>query len=129
MKKKTYVDNNGYLRFTGSKKLVHRWVAYSRIYKPNRYKYFGGFSRYQVHHIDGNKLNNNVSNLRIVTKREHEDTHRIEMDGSRLNKGRSPWVAILATIYVLSPIDLLPLFPLDDLIVIGLAIWYYVRKK
>ena len=30
---KTYKDKNGYLRFNNSNKLVHRWVAYQKIYK------------------------------------------------------------------------------------------------
>ena len=31
-----------------------------------------------VHHIDGNKLNNDPSNLQIMTKAEHVKLHRIE---------------------------------------------------
>lgn len=28
-----------------------------------------------VHHIDGNGLNNNINNLEVMTKREHQITH------------------------------------------------------
>ena len=30
----------------------------------------------QVHHLDGNKLNNNINNLMVVTKREHQFIHK-----------------------------------------------------
>ena len=32
---------------------------------------------YVVHHIDGNKRNNKISNLQILTKKEHEKIHGI----------------------------------------------------
>ena len=65
---KTYIDKNGYRRFSSSHKLVHRWVAR---------KTFGrrALGRKQVHHIDGNKLNNNPDNLKIVSRYEHEKIH------------------------------------------------------
>lgn len=31
-----------------------------------------------VHHIDGNKLNNNIENLKIMTRGEHSKLHRLE---------------------------------------------------
>jgi len=66
--KKTYTDYNGYLRFTDSDILVHRWVAVKkkgRNLKPDEV----------VHHIDGNKKNNNPKNLLICTQEEHERLH------------------------------------------------------
>jgi len=72
---KTYIDENGYFRFNDSDELVHRWVAYKKIYKKGNYSM--PFSSYIVHHKDGNKLNNAVSNLQIVTQDEHEEIHNI----------------------------------------------------
>ena len=69
MLKKTYKDNNGYLRFNDTNKLVHRWVAEKNIgrkLKPNEI----------VHHIDGNKLNNSSENLQIFSSQdEHQKLH------------------------------------------------------
>lgn len=65
---KTYIDKNGYRRFSDSHKLVHRWVAEKKGSKPLGY----GF---QVHHKDGKKLNNNPENLEWVTRRKHIEKH------------------------------------------------------
>jgi len=75
MGEKTYLDKNGYLRFNDSGNLVHRWVAYNKIYKPRKRKY-------QVHHKDGNKLNNNYLNLQIVSVFEHKNIEGIKWDFS-----------------------------------------------
>jgi hypothetical protein len=36
-----------------------------------------------VHHIDGNKANNDISNLQIVTRAEHINIHRDELHKAR----------------------------------------------
>ena len=72
-----YTDENGYKRKKYSN-LVHRQTAYKKIYLKNRDKYSKPFSYYVVHHIDGHKKNNNVSNLMILSKEEHEKIHGIE---------------------------------------------------
>jgi len=72
---KTTINKDGYLVFKDSGKLVHRWVAFYKIYLKNKYHYFLPFRYYQVHHIDGNKLNNNVENLEIITKGKHGKLH------------------------------------------------------
>ena len=70
-----YTDKNGYLRNSYNDRLIHREIAYTYIY--DIFEYPKKFSKYQVHHKDGNKQNNNIKNLQIVTKKEHEKIHGI----------------------------------------------------
>ncbi len=76
MSDKSYIDRNGYLRFKNSDRLIPRWVAYHQIYKKGMF--FLPFSHYQIHHRDGNKLNNNSSNLKLLTESKHRKTHKIK---------------------------------------------------
>jgi hypothetical protein len=65
----TYIDERGYLRFSDSGKLVHRWVAEKML---GRYLY----PEEVVHHIDRNKLNNAPENLTVFPNQdEHEAEH------------------------------------------------------
>jgi len=73
-----YVDKNGYSR--GKLKhsdLIHRQVAYKEIYLKRREEYPKPFSFYQVHHIDNDKQNNDVTNLMVLSKEDHEKIHGI----------------------------------------------------
>ena len=76
--KNYFLDENGYYRFNDSRRLVHRGVAYKEIYKKNRSNYPLRFGGYVIHHKDKNKLNNDISNLQIVTQEEHEALHNIK---------------------------------------------------
>ena len=66
---KTFITKQGYLRVSlvinGKQKsfLVHRLVAICFIPNPNDYK--------EVNHIDGNKLNNHVSNLEWCNRQQN----------------------------------------------------------
>lgn len=73
--RKTILSDNGYLRYADSGILVHRDIAYIHIYLKNRDIYPMEFYRYVVHHKDGNKLNNKINNLEILTKKQHCSEH------------------------------------------------------
>ena len=66
---KTYLDR-GYLRFKDSDKYVHRWVME---------KHLGRHLSYQevVHHIDGDKLNNRIENLRLFKDQNEHNNHHL----------------------------------------------------
>jgi len=70
----TYKDDNGYQR-KGHSNLVHRQRAFHHIYLANRKKYPLPFEAYEIHHIDGDKTNNRMDNLAILTPEEHDDAH------------------------------------------------------
>ena len=70
----TYIDDNGYRRFSDSHRLVHRWVVKQSGQRLTVY--------HHVHHRDHNKLNNDISNLQVVTPEEHERIHGREFNNS-----------------------------------------------
>ena len=73
-----YIDGEGYERGkVNHSDLIHRQVAYHEIYLKNREKYPLPFSKYVVHHKDKNKRNNRVSNLEILTEKQHNIIHGI----------------------------------------------------
>lgn len=57
-------------------------TIYRRIYE----KHFGPIPRdeqgrsYEIHHIDGNRKNNNISNLKCLSIQEHYDVHFLQED-------------------------------------------------
>ena len=61
-------DENGYLRYRNSHKLVHRSVMETHLRRR--------LERGEiVHHIDGNKQDNRPQNLKILTAKEHYKLH------------------------------------------------------
>ncbi len=65
----TYIDPNGYKRYSDSDRLVHRHIA--EVYVVRRKL----TDDEVVHHINGNKLDNRSKNLRVMTWKEHKDLH------------------------------------------------------
>ena len=63
---RTWVDKNGYERFHSIP--VHKIVKYT----------IDGYrcgKNWHIHHLDGNKLNNNIKNLIYVDKSDHTRIH------------------------------------------------------
>jgi hypothetical protein len=62
-------------------RIVRNWTVKGKQYKQYEYrlvwiKHFGDIpQRYVVHHIDGDKNNNNIDNLRCMTQSDHIKMH------------------------------------------------------
>ena len=75
-KHKTYLENGYEVRYIGgyNKKgnvKEHRYIMEQHLGRKLN-------DNEIVHHIDGNKLNNDISNLKVMTKGEHSSFHRKE---------------------------------------------------
>lgn len=71
--KKYYRDENGYIRFSDSDRLLHRYIASKKIGRK--------LKRWEVvHHFDGKKCNNNPQNLHVCTQEEHERIHNQNLE-------------------------------------------------
>lgn len=67
---RTYIDSNGYRRFSNSGKSVARWSASNKLGRPLR-------DGEVVHHKDRNKKNNNPSNLHVFPSQgAHDRAHK-----------------------------------------------------
>jgi hypothetical protein len=68
-KRGQYIDDRGYARYSDSDELVHRYVAakyvVGRKLLPNE----------EVHHKNGNKLDNRSDNLIILSHDQHMNQH------------------------------------------------------
>lgn len=65
---RTYIDENGYRRFSDSDKLVSRWVVEKKLGRkldPDE----------EVHHRNRNKLDNRPSNVEALHPEEHNIKH------------------------------------------------------
>lgn len=66
-------------RYSGIQKLTHRKIVediIGRELRPDEV----------VHHIDGNKANNNPSNLMLMKKSRHQSLHATERQNNKRNK-------------------------------------------
>ena len=90
----TYEDERGYDRKieVEHSNLVHRAIAYKEIYLKNRSKYPLPFSEYDVHHEDGNKKNNKIKNLKIVTRKEHNELHKKIKKKTKMKHKKINWI-------------------------------------
>jgi len=69
----TYIDENGYRRFSDTNKLVHRYVAEKTIGRKLRKEEI-------VHHINRNKLDNSPENLQVFPNQAEHEKHHEETD-------------------------------------------------
>jgi hypothetical protein len=74
---KTIINEDGYLEFKDTGKLVHRWIAEKKYGKEK-------VKQKIIHHLDGNKINNSKDNLIIIDSKE--DHYLIEKYASNLKK-------------------------------------------
>lgn len=90
----TYVENGDLALFDGHKFRRDKKTGYylcSTLYvRLHRYvwEYFNGAipKGYHVHHIDGDKTNNEISNLAMMSRSEHEQLH-----GATMTEERRQW--------------------------------------
>jgi hypothetical protein len=117
---KTYIDKSGYRRFTDSDDLVHRWVVRKHGYHLSRHQ--------QVHHRDGNKLNNDISNLEIVSRGNHERIHGKKVSFPYRMFITSPfWLFIFGSIGLLTGGEICSAFGLIIFIIGGLLLLYNLK--
>lgn len=67
--KKTYIKN-GYLLFSDSNRYFHRWVMEKHLGRRLT-------KEEVVHHIDGNKLNNKIKNLKLFKNQAEHHAHHL----------------------------------------------------
>lgn len=82
--KGTRINSNGYVEMTKQPhtgKLYHRYIVENHIGRKL-------LKNEQIHHIDGNKLNNCLSNLQILDKNEHMRLHRLQEIRERTELGQ-----------------------------------------
>ena len=69
--------NNGYYEYRGTRSKQRK--DRDNLHKAKFKHYFGEIPKgYDVHHKDGNKLNNEISNLELLSRSEHMRHHREE---------------------------------------------------
>ena len=89
-------DTHGYIRITVYVNQKKRSIATHHMVWFFEY---GEWATSQLDHIDGNKLNNHCTNLRLVTNRENTQSyHRLRKSSSKYlgvsrNKTNKKWVA------------------------------------
>jgi len=88
--RKLHYKNGGVHPMQGKRKIVHHHDGYDYLYIGNgkyqsvhRLVWISANNQeiprgYQVHHIDGNKRNNNPDNLILLSEREHKKLHRAQ---------------------------------------------------
>lgn len=70
-----FITDRGYVRI---------WVGADYVFK-HRYVYEQAYGKipdgYVIHHKDHNKMNNSIENLECLSKKDHDEHHRIAQTG------------------------------------------------
>jgi len=96
-RKSVYKDDRGYLRWKHDGYLCHRDIARAQCLSYKTRTDGMRFKDLQVHHVDGNKLNNDPRNLEPCSPREHMIVHGIllEIDGKMYRRvGKESWIKV-----------------------------------
>lgn len=73
------INRDGYYECT----TIDRLMLHNYVWE----KHNGSISKgYEIHHIDFNKINNSLENLKLVTPSEHTKIHALACNGSGMNK-------------------------------------------
>jgi hypothetical protein len=78
-RKERYIDREGYIRiFVGKKHHLADQNGYMREHRVIAERMSGRLLNKgeEIHHKDGNKINNNPDNLEILNRQEHKERHR-----------------------------------------------------
>lgn len=90
----TFVYSPNYSNKKSGRVALHRLIVmqnhsmFDDIYFENVNGFYRLKSGYQVHHIDGNHSNNDISNLQILSRSEHTKTHNKNKEIVRGSDGR-----------------------------------------
>ena len=76
-------EDGHWVNNTGKKKYLHREVIKKELGLTDE-----DLKGYVVHHKDGDKDNNDISNLEIITQREHVSKYHKDICAKNLAKGR-----------------------------------------
>ena len=90
---KTYVDNNGYVRVytKDGERYQHRYI-WEQEYGPIP-------KDHAIHHLDGNRTNNDISNLRVMPKKMHDSLTSKE-HWQKIKNGEAPFHHNPRSIYI-----------------------------
>ncbi|MGM5488321.1 MAG: HNH endonuclease [Nanobdellota archaeon] len=117
--KKTERSEEGYLVFCDSGFPVHRWVATKKYGKEK-------IKGKEIHHIDGNKENNNNDNLILLSKEDHFLLHNYLKKNKNV---KNAFIGGLISLLLLQALFMILLYPLSIVFYVFIGIAFFVLYK